>query len=456
MALSAVALLSSCGGGGSSSGGNTSPPTSGPTPAPSPAPSPPPPPPPPTGSCSLGERQAWAFAQLNEHYLFPELLAQGVNPNSFTTLKDYVDALTAPARALGRDRFYTKVTSIAQDKEFLQTGDSAGFGVRVAADVAARRVFILEAFEGTSALAAGIDRGTEVLAIGTGAGDLKNVDSIIDAEGSAEIFSALGPNTAGTTRVLRVRDTNGTTRDVTITKADFAFPAVSSRYGALVLDEAGKKVGYLNLRSFIDPAEPLLRSVFAQFKAQGINEVIVDLRYHGGGTSSAAELLTNLLLGQRSPAEVMNYRVHRPSKSNLNFTRFFAPQVQSIASMKIAFIGTGSTASASEAVMNSVLPYLSEKTALIGANTAGKPVGSSFSFDLPQCDDRLSPITFATQNANKQGDYFDGLASKFQATCSAADDVSRPLGDPQEAMIKTALDFLAGRSCTPISAGISA
>jgi hypothetical protein len=146
--------------------------------------------------------------------------------------------------------------------------------------------------------------------------------------------------------------------------------------------------------------------------------------------------------------------VHRPSKSNLNFTRFFAPQPQSLASMKIAFIGTGSTASASEAVMNSVLPYLAEKTALIGANTFGKPVGSSFTLDLAQCDDRLTPITFATQNADKQGDYFDGLASKFKSTCSAQDDITRQLGDPQEAMIKTALDFLAGRPCaSPISGG---
>jgi C-terminal processing protease CtpA/Prc len=251
--------------------------------------------------------------------------------------------------------------------------------------------------------------------------------------------------------VLRVRDPNGTTRDVTVAKADFPLPAVSSRYGALILDDGGKKVGYLNLRSFIDPAEAPLRNAFAQFKAQGISEVIVDLRYNGGGTSAGADLLTNLLLG-RSATDVMNYRVHRPSKSNLNFTRFFAPQPQSIASMKIAFIGTASTASASEAVMNSVIPYLGTKTALIGSNTFGKPVGTA-SIDRAQCDDRLTFLAFATQNANKQGDYFDGLVSRFASTCSAADDISRPLGDPQEAMIKTALDFLAGRQCTPIGGG---
>jgi C-terminal processing protease CtpA/Prc len=256
------------------------------------------------------------------------------------------------------------VTSIAQDKEFLDTGSAAGLGVRLGVDVDARRVLIFEAYEGAPALAAGIDRGTEILAIGTSTAGLVTVDSIIVAEGAAGVTAALGPNTAGTTRVLRVRDTNGTIREVIVTKTDFILPAVSSRYGAVIIDDGGKKVGYLNLRGFIDPAEPLLRNAFAQFKAQGISEVIVDLRYNGGGTTSASALMTNLLLGQRSTADVMNYRVHRPSKSNFNFTVFFNPQPQSIASMKIAFIGTGSTASASEAVMNDVLPYLRTSRAI--------------------------------------------------------------------------------------------
>ncbi len=444
-ALSALALLSSCGGGGSS-GGSPAPPTAGPAPAPPPTSGPPPAP----ALCSLADRQNWALAQLQEWYLFPELLATDVNPGSYTTLGAYVDALVAPARAQNKDRFYTGVTSIAQDKAFLETGSTAGFGVRLAIDVDARRVLIFEAYENAPALAAGIDRGTEILAIGTSTANLVTVDAIIAAEGSAGITAALGPNTAGTSRALRVRDTNGTIRDVTLTKADFALSAVSSRYGARIIDDGGRKVGYVNLRTFISTADPQLRNAFAQFRAQGIKEVIVDLRYNGGGTSEIAELMTNLLLGQRTPADVMNYRVHRPSKSNMNFTRFFAPQPQSIASMRIAFIGTGSTASASEAVMNSVLPYMGANTALIGANTFGKPVGSSLVLDRPQCDDRLDPINFATLNRDNQGYYFDGLASRFQATCSAQDDITRQLGDPQEAMIRTALDFLAGRPCTPI------
>ncbi len=102
MALSAIAILSSCGGGESSSSKDPPPPIV----------APPPTPPPPTGGCSLGERQAWAADQLNEWYLFPEFLAANVNPASFTTVQDYIDALVAPARAQNRDRFFTRLESI--------------------------------------------------------------------------------------------------------------------------------------------------------------------------------------------------------------------------------------------------------------------------------------------------------------------------------------------------------
>jgi hypothetical protein len=92
--------------------------------------------------------------------------------------------------------------------------------------------------------------------------------------------------------------------------------------------------------------------------------------------------------------------------------------------------------------------------ALVGTNTFGKPVGQS-AFDRPQCDDRLRVITFRTVNANNQGDYYNGLAATVPVTCQAGDDLSRQLGDPQEGSTRQALDFLAGRSCTAISGGVS-
>src|SRR6476620_6204294 len=111
-----------------------------------------------TGStCSLRDRQDWAFAQLREWYLFPETLPASLDPTPYATVEDYIDALTATARAQHRDRFFTFITSIAQENAFFSSGSSAGFGIRLSYDTAARRVFVNEAFEGAPALAAGID-----------------------------------------------------------------------------------------------------------------------------------------------------------------------------------------------------------------------------------------------------------------------------------------------------------
>ena len=80
-----------------------------------------------------------------------------------------------------------------------------------------------------------------------------------------------------------------------------------------------------------------------------------------------------------------------------------------------------------------------------------KTVGRQFGFDLAACDLRVRAVTFRTVNANNQGDYFTGLASVMPNTCRAGDDITRPLGDPREASIAAALDFLGGRTCTPIT-----
>lgn len=433
--LAFVGVLSACGGGG---GGGSSPPI-GSTPTPTPPPS--------GASCSLADRQAWVANELREWYLFPETLP-ATNPVGAANLNDFVDAMTATARAQRRDRFFTYVTSIAEENAFFQQGSSAGFGIRLSIDSAQRRLFIAEAFEGAPALAAGIDRGTEILAIGTSAATLRTVDSIIAAEGSAGITNALGPSTVGTTRVLRITDSGGT-RDVTVAKADFALQPVSSRYGARIIDDGGRRVGYVNLRTFIDTADGQLRNAFAQFRAQGITEVIVDLRYNGGGLVSIGELLGDLLGADRA-GQIFSRTVFRPEKAANNSTDLFGAQPQAVASTRIAFIGTGGTASASELVINSFLPYLGANVALVGTNTFGKPVGQ-IARDRPQCDDRLRVVAFATQNSAGQGSYFDGLGPFMQSTCRAGDDLAFQLGDPREASIRASLDFLAGRACTPIA-----
>ncbi|MFM9829150.1 MAG: S41 family peptidase [Sphingomonas sp.] len=444
--LAMAAMLSSCGGSRSNVGSAVAtvaaPTAAAPTPTPSPTPAA-------VAGCSLRERQDWVLRQMNDWYLFPETLPASLDPGQFSTLPAYIDALTATARAQRRDRFFTFITTISGENAFFNSGTSAGFGIRLLADSTGTRIFIAEAFEGAPALAAGIDRGTEILAVGTTANDLRTVSSIIAAEGTGGVTNALGPNTAGLTRVLRVADAAGT-RTVTISKTDFELTPVSSRYGARIINDGGRPVGYLNLRTFIGTADAPLRQAFAMFRAQGVTNVILDFRYNGGGLVSIAELIGDLLGGARSTSETFSITAFRPERASNNTTRNFRPTAESVSPLRLAVIATRSTASASELVTNAMIPYLRANAALIGSNTSGKPVGQ-IGLDRAQCDDRLRVVAFATQNADRRGDYFDGLAGVVQTSCQAPDDVTRPLGDPLEGSTRQALSYLRGESCTPIS-----
>ncbi|MEZ0244213.1 MAG: S41 family peptidase [Sphingomonas sp.] len=430
-------MLSACSGGGSGSIGGGGGGGGSPTPT--------------ASGCSLRERQNWVFAQMNEWYLFPETLPSSLDPSPYTSVEAYLDALTATARSQGRDRYFSYVTSIAEENAYYSSGSSAGFGIRLSYDTGARRVFVAEAFEGAPALTAGIDRGTEILAIGTTTANLQTVDSIMAASGAQGVSDALGPSTAGTSRVLRVTDAGGV-RNLTVSKADYSLDPVSDRYGAKIITDGGHQYGYINLRTFITPADPDLRAAFLSFRNAGITEVIIDFRYNGGGLVSISELIGDLLGRARTSSNVLDFTTFRASKSSYNETRYFSPQSQSIAPTRIAFIGTGGTASASELTINAQIPYLHANAGLIGTNTYGKPVGQ-IAIDRTACDDRLRVIAFATENANHQGAYFNGLAGTVEASCRATDDIAHPMGDPAEASTRAALDFLQGRVCTAISSG---
>lgn len=444
--------LVGCGGGGSSA-----PPISGggsPTPTPTPT----------TAACSLRAQQDFADSVLDEWYLFPNLLATA-NPANFSDLQDYLDARVAPARAQNRDRFFTFATSIAEENALIRSGATAGFGIRLFYDTSNNRVFVTEAFEAGNGFTAGLDRGSEITAIGTSSITLQSVSTLMASGGPQAVVNALGPSTAGTARVLRFVQPGGATFERSITKTEFALDPISNRYGALVLDDGGKRVGYLNLRTFIvATSDRQLASVFQNFASQGVSEFIIDLRYNGGGLVRIAGLLGDLLRNDNT-GQVFSRTILRDSKSNFNetdpfqnTTRFYRPATDDFGSEetlprvavdKIAFITTGASASASELVANSMIPYLGNNMALVGGNTFGKPVGQS-AFDLAACDLRVRAVTFQTINANGQGEYFNGLASVVPNSCRAADDFFRPLGDPREASIATALDFLGGRSCTAI------
>lgn len=436
MAGCMATMATACGGGGSPS----SPPPSGVTPTPAPTPT--------SAACSLRARQGWALAQLQEWYLFPELLNSSANPASYTNVDSYVDALVAPARAQSRDRYFTYLTSITEEDAYYGPGQTAGFGIRLA--VQGTRLLVSEAFEGAPGLLAGMDRGTEITHIGATPSTMRSISDVIMTGGYAGLMDALGPDTPGTSRTFTINIPGVATRTVTVAKTSFLLDPVSDRYGAQIITDGLRQVGYVNLRTFIERAEPDLRAAFADFKAQGITEIIIDLRYNGGGLIRIADLIGDLM-GAGRAGQVLSRTTFRPSKSQNNATRTFQALGEAIAPTKVAFIGTESTASASEMVINAFVPYLGANMALIGGNTYGKPVGQ-IAEDRDACDDRLRIVALRTENANGNGDYYTGLARTVPNTCRATDDLSHQLGDPQEEMVRVALDFLAGRSCAPIAA----
>lgn len=431
--------LAGCGGGGSNSL------IAAPSPSPTPTPTP--------TQCSLRDRQVWAEAQIRENYLFPDDLPASLDPAPYTTVQAYIDALTANARAAGKDRFFTYITSIAEENAFFASGQTAAFGFRVTYDSNARRAFVLDVFETGPAFAAGFDRGAELLAIGTSPDNLVPVATLFAQGGATAVADALGPSQVGVTRSIRYT-LNGTERTVTITRAEFNIPPVSPRFGVQLFDEPGGKIGYVNLRSFISSAETPLREAFARFRSEGVNRLVIDYRYNGGGLVRIAELWGDLMGQNRLASDVYSLTVYRPSKSASNVTRLFRTTPEAVAPTDLAFITTGTSASASELVPNAMLPYFQNRLTLVGANTSGKPVGQ-IAVDRAACDDRLRIVAFATQNASRQGDYYNGLApylpSRGGKTCAAADQYQQPIGR-NEASVATAITAVTGGSCNAIAA----
>ena len=413
-----LVILSGCGGSGGGSGADASPVT-----------------------CSESTRKQFVLDATREWYLFDDLLPATVNVADYPDAETLLDALTATARAEGKDRYFSYLTTPAAENSLLGEGQFVGFGLRTRTDPV-NRPMILEVFEGSPAADAGIARGDEIVAVDSGSGFVPV--AVLLADGTTTISDVLGPAEAGLRRGLRLlRD--GSTREVSIVKRVVTIDPVADSYGTLVIPQAGTPgVGYLNLRTYVATADTQLRTAFARFRALGIRDFIIDLRYNGGGLVGTAQLLNDLLGGGRDATDVQFQMVHNPRKASRDVTYRFSPTAQSVQPVRIAFLTTGGTASASEINVNSMIPWV--EVAIVGADTLGKPVGQD-AFDLSSCDDRLRLVTFKTVNADGNGDYYGGLAGSVPFACAADDNVAEPLGSASEGMVAAGLAWLSTGSC---------
>lgn len=411
-------LIASCGGGSGGNGGNS--------------------------ACSEAREKRFVLNTAREWYLFRELLPEGVDADQYATAEELLDALTANARAEGKDRFFSYLTTRQADDAILQEGQFIGFGFR--SHIADGRFWLTDVYEDSPAEGGGLSRGTEITHVDSGDGYVP-MATVLEEDPNLE--QAFGPATEGLERGFRFVPPDGAPTEAVFAKDVVTILPVPAD-GARVLSLPSNPtvpVGYLSLRTFTTTAEAPLREAYAGFRAQDIEYFIVDLRYNGGGLVRIAEIMGDLNGQARSNSDVYLHTLFNSGKSGQNSSRRFDAQAESVAPVRIAFITTGLTASASEIVINSLAPWT--EVAIVGDDTLGKPVGQS-GFDVSGCDVRLRLISFRFTNANDQGDYYTGLAGSLPFACRAEDDLTQVPGDPAEGSTAEALSWLGTGACTEV------
>lgn len=391
--------------------------------------------------CSAATEKNFVLATTRDWYLFPETLPASVNVGDFATAEELLDALTAAARAQGRDRFFSHVTTQQADDSFLLEGQFIGFGFRTR--IEGNRLFVPEVFEDSPAADGELSRGAEITHVDSG-GEFVPMATIL--AGDPNLETTFGPPAVGIQRGLRFLRPGGQMSEAVLTKRVVTTrPVPDGGTAVLALpSNPSVPVGYLALRSFISTAEAPLRAAYLAFRNQGIDFFIVDLRYNGGGLISIAELIGDLNAGARAANDIYSQMRFNAARSANDSVHLFMGQAQTVTPVRIAFITTGSTASASELVVNSMKPWA--EVAIVGDDTFGKPVGQS-AFDLVGCDLRLRLVTFRVTNADDEGDYYDGLAATLPFACQAEDDLTSAPGDAAESSTAAALEWLGTGVC---------
>jgi carboxyl-terminal processing protease len=233
------------------------------------------------------------------------------------------------------------------------------------------------------------------------------------------------------------------------TKKDMIINSVTA---ATVLDLTSGKTGYLCFETFIEPSEAELNEAFAGFKANDITDLIIDLRYNGGGYMDIAQQLSSLVLEKADTTKVC-YKLKYNSTISAEWDESynFVKTESALGLDRVVFITTRNSASASEVVINSMEPYI--QVYLVGDTTHGKPAGMNLwgypfprtSTSQPDYKYVFAPITFEYVNSIDYGGFYEGM----EPDVKAIDDITHDFGDPEEASLKAAIAILNGTKAAP-------
>lgn len=331
-------------------------------------------------------------------------------------------------------------------------GKGSDLGLEIAI-VNGNSVYIRYVNPGSSAEAAGLTRGCRITMLNNAAVSVNS--------------SALNNALAQTSLPITVQKPDGASLSATLTKTTYNSVPVLK---AAVFPSGSKKIGYIAFARFssLTNTETSLRNAFNNFAQTGVTDMVVDLRYNGGGYVSTATLFANLLAPSSANGAVMfkesfNNLMQQGKATILKSlpyldenkkpvirngvaatyadvdyseggnTRKFDKQGTVSSLSNIVFIVSGNTASASELLLNSLRPYVNVK--LVGAKTYGKPVGF-FGINISKYTVYMSQFT--SVNARGEGDYFAGINPDI----AGADDVTHDFGDAKEICLSKALSYL--------------
>ena len=416
----------------------------------------------------------------NELYLWYKEV-QDISPNSVPDVIDYFDLLTTRELTPSnqpKDRFH--FTFDTDDWIALsQGGQQIGYGaeimiIRSAPTQTEGRLAVVAFVEpGTPAGNGGVTRGMEVVSI-------DGVDFVNDntQAGIDTLNAAFFPTTTGLTFTWVFKRPDSTTLSVSLTSANITHKPVLFD---TTLTQDADTIGYIVFNDHIGTAEDQLFDAITRL--QGVDDLILDLRYNGGGFLDLANELAFMIAG---PGPTTGQIFERLVFNDKNLTRDpitgealspgtpFHTTVQGLPGssktpgtalptlgLPRVYVITGpNTCSASESIINS-LRGVNVPVFLIGSTTCGKPFGF---YPQDNCGTTYFSIQFQGLNAMSSGDYPDGFAANNQTGpssiklpgCSVADDLTKQFGDPTEGRLKAALDFRAsGNATCPTATGFA-
>jgi hypothetical protein len=413
----------------------------------------------------------WLRSWTNELYLWYSEVPD-LNPASYAT-PDYFDRLktsgtTPSGRAKDRFHFTYKTTDwIALS----QSGQEVAYGVQFAlvATTPPRRAVIayVEPSPPATTVSANLSRGVEILTV-----DGVDLVNVTTQAGVDTLNAGLFPDTAGESHTFGVRELNGTTRNVTLTAATVTTSPVPT---VKVLPTGSGPVGYILFNDHIATSEVALYNAITTLKAQSITDLVLDIRYNGGGYLDIAAELAYMIAGPVPTAgrtfELVKFNDKYPNTNPVNggaivptpfydrsqgFSNNLADNTAlPTLNLSRVYVLTGNnTCSASEAVING-LRGVDVQVIQIGGTTCGKPYGF---YAKDNCSTTYFSIQFRGVNNKNFGDYADGFSPAAVQTlqtqlpgCSVADDFTQPLGDPTENRLEAALGYRTTGQCVALA-----